>query len=72
MSRRATPEEVARHKIREALSAAALNLEASQRERDQLIVEARRFGLPVREIAELAEVSPQTVLNIVARHEDNA
>lgn len=67
MSRRATPEDIARRKIREALYAAALNLDASRHERDQLIVEARRHGLTLREIGYCAELSPQAVLNIINR-----
>lgn len=36
-------------------------------ERDNAILAGRQVGLTVREIAELADVSRQTVLNIVTR-----
>ena len=42
-------------------------MEKSTDERARLMVQARLLGVPVRNIAEVANVSPQTVLNIVAR-----
>jgi DNA-binding NarL/FixJ family response regulator len=39
-------------------------------ERDRLILKARKQGLTVRQIAQAADIAPQTVLNIVARHHD--
>ena len=42
-------------------------LRATQRAWERSIMNARKRGITVRAIAEAAEVSPQTVLNIVAR-----
>lgn len=49
---------------------AAENLDNAQRQRDRAILNARDTGLSIRTIAELAGVSPQTVLNICKRNEN--
>lgn len=41
-------------------------LDKAQRRHRDLIVAARALGVPVREVAAAAGVSPQTVLNVVA------
>jgi hypothetical protein len=63
-------------KVAEALRSAADDLVDAEftvaqrkRERDRLIVEARREGIPLRQIAETALVSHQTVANVVAAAE---
>jgi hypothetical protein len=40
----------------------------ARRKRDDLIVDARAAGIPLRRIGELALVSHQTVANIVAQY----
>lgn len=59
----------ARQEKLDALSAAASRLNAARTDRDTLVLEARRAGIPIRLVAIYAEVSPQTVSNIVTRHE---
>lgn len=63
-------------KVAEALRSAAdelidaeFTVAQRKRERDRLIVEARREGLALREIADMALISHQTVANVVTAAE---
>lgn len=53
----------------ERLLEVSRHLRQVRADRDELILAARRAGLPLRAIAIYAEVSPQTVLNITKRIE---
>lgn len=46
-------------------------LRATEEAWEKAIIRARRRGLPVRAIAEAAGISPQSVLNVVARSRFN-
>lgn len=54
----------------DALSRMAKKARTVKEARDVLILEAREAGIPIRLVAMYAEVSPQTVCNIVARQEE--
>lgn len=49
------------------LHRATNRMNATRQEWERAVVAARNEGIPVRNIAEVAGVSPQTVLNVVAR-----
>ena len=58
-----TPREIATLNLARTTGA----LDQARTEWERAVVAARDEGIPVRNIAEVANVSPQTVLNIVAR-----